>query len=197
MNHYGVILKQLRLIQKLQFKAAAAKIGRSAGWLSEIENNKGAARIHPQEFERIVAAYGGEAYRKHFSLWVANAHRGTATIKDKSLGGAILKYLRKKSGVRLESVASATGLSVSHLSRIETGVRPLSPELRDKLMRIYGYSPGSFKNFTTEDKRAKSVPARYKLNVLLKQMSDAGIERMLGFALSVSNTPSSASQEAV
>jgi hypothetical protein len=59
-------------------------------------------------------------------------------------------------------------------------------------MRIYGYSPSSFKNFTTEDKRAKNIPVRYKLDMLLKQMDDARIEKVLGFALSVTNLPASA-----
>lgn len=185
MNHYGVILKQLRLVQKLPIKAAAQKIGRSAGWLSEIENEKGAARIHPAEFERIVAAYGGEVYRKQFGLWVAKAHKLDTPAQDRSLGGAVLKHLRKKAGIRLENVAAQTGLSTSYISRIETGVRPLSLELRNQLMQIYGYSPGSFKNFTTEDKRAKNIPARYKLTLLLRQMNDTAIERMLGFALSM------------
>ena len=189
MNHYGVILKQLRLVQKLPIKAAAQKVGRSAGWLSEIENEKGAARIHPTEFERIVAAYGGEAYRKQFGIWVAKGHKLDTPIRDKSLGGAVLKFLRKKAGIRLEAAAAKIGHSPSYLSRIETGMRVLSPDLRDKLMQVYGYSPGSFKNFTTDDKRAKNVPARYKLNLLLKQMSDAGIERMLSLALSASQEP--------
>jgi len=59
MDHYGVVLRKLRELNQLPIKQAAARIKRSAGWLSEIENGRGAARIHPQEFERIVAAYGG------------------------------------------------------------------------------------------------------------------------------------------
>lgn len=43
MNHYGVILRKLREINRLPIKEAAKKIERSAGWLSEIENGKGAA----------------------------------------------------------------------------------------------------------------------------------------------------------
>jgi transcriptional regulator with XRE-family HTH domain len=42
MEHNGVVLRQLRLIKKLPIKQAAKLIGRSAGWLSEIENCKGA-----------------------------------------------------------------------------------------------------------------------------------------------------------
>ncbi len=189
MNHYGVILRQLRILNKLPIKEAAARIGKSAGWLSEIESSKGSARIHPQEFERIVAAYGGEAHRKQFGIWAARAHKPESASNEVSFGGAVLKYLRKKADMPLDAAAKEVGLSACYLSCIETGSKPLPPPLRDKLMRIYGYSPSSFKNFTTEDKRAKNIPVRYKLAVLLKRMDDPKIEKVLGFALSVVDVP--------
>lgn len=73
MKNYGVILRKLREINRLTMKEAGARIGRSAGWLSEIENGKGASRLLPSEFELIVSAFGGEAYKKQFSLWIAKA----------------------------------------------------------------------------------------------------------------------------
>ena len=188
MDHYGIILRQLRLLNKLSVKAAAARIERSTGWISEIENTIGSARIHPQEFERIVAAYGGERYRKQFGIWVAKAHKPPTFVKDISTGGAILKYLRKKAELTLEAVAKEVGFSACYLSAIETGSKALPAPLRDSLMRVYGYSPSSFKNFATEDKRAKNVPERYRIAVLLKQMDDRAVEKVLGFALSVAET---------
>lgn len=190
MEHYGVVLKNLRVLQKLPIKAAAKRIGRSAGWLSEVENEKGQARIHRQEFERIVAAYGGESYRKQFGIWVARAHKPIAPTRDASFGGAVLKYLRKKIGLSLDAAAKKVGLSACYLSAIETGSKPLSANLRDKLMGVYGYSPTSFKNFTTKDKRSRNIPSRYKLALLLKQLDEGKIEKVLGFALSVANSPS-------
>lgn len=187
MTNNGVILRKLRLLNKLQIKAAAARIGRSAGWLSEVENGKGSARLNTPEFDRIVAAYGGEAYRKQFGIWVAKAHHLDTPAVDKSQGGAVLKYLRKKAGLSLESVEKQSGLSVPYLSRLENGERRLTPELRNKLMQLYGYSPQSFKNFTTEDKRAKNIPSRYKLAVVLKQMDEGNIEKLLAFALSLAD----------
>jgi transcriptional regulator with XRE-family HTH domain len=157
MNHYGVILRKLRLLNKLQIKTAAARIGRSAGWLSEIENGKGAARIHAQEFDRIVAVYGGEAYRKQFGIWVAKANKPEAPQGELSFAGPVLKYLRVKAGRSVAAAAREAGISRCYLSYLETGVKPLSNERRDQLMRLYGYSPGSYKNFTTEDKRAKNI----------------------------------------
>jgi transcriptional regulator with XRE-family HTH domain len=189
MNHYGVILRQLRALKKLPIKEAARRIEKSAGWLSEIENSKGSARIHPQEFERIVAAYEGEPYRKQFGIWAASSHKQKASVLDASFGGAVLKFLRKKAKMPLKEAARGVGFSACYLSCIETGSKPLAQPLRDKLMRIYGYSPASFKNFTTEDKRSKNVPVRYKLALLLRQLDEARVEKVLGFALSVAEAP--------
>lgn len=196
MDNYGVILRQLRLLNKLPVKVAAQRIGKSAGWLSEIENGKGAARIHPKEFERIVAAYGGEKYRKQFGIWVAKSHKPSDPAPDICLSGAILKFLRKKAKMPLGAAARQVGLSACYLSCIETGSKPLPATLRDRLMRVYGYSPSSFKNFASEDKRAKNVPVRYRIAVLLKQMDDNGIEKVLSFALSMTEASPTATAKA-
>jgi len=197
MDHHGVILRQLRLQNKLTMKEAARRIEKSAGWLSEIENSKGAARIHAQEFERIVAVYGGDRYRKQFGIWVANAHKPDLPGKDVCLGGATLKFLRKKAKLSLKTAAKEVGLSACYLSCIETGSKPLSANLRDRLVRVYGYSPSSFKNFATEDKRAKNVPIRYRLGSLLKQMDDGRIQKVFEFAFSLSLVPNASLQVAI
>ena len=185
MNHYGVILRKLRETNRLPIKEAAKKIERSAGWLSEIENGKGAARIHPQEFERIVAVYGGEPYRKQFGIWVAKQHKSDKSSQEVSFNGAVLKFLRKKAKLTIEEAAKRASLSKCYMSYLENGVKPLSLELRNRLLRIYGYSPSSFKNFTTEDKRAKNIPVRYKLEILLGQMDEQEIENL--FLVATSN----------
>ncbi len=41
MDNYGVILKKLRLLNRLTIKEAAKKIGKSTGWICEAENAKG------------------------------------------------------------------------------------------------------------------------------------------------------------
>lgn len=184
MNHHGVILRKLRMINQLSIKDAAQRIGRAAGWLSEVENGKGSARIHSQEFDRVVGIYGGEAYRKHFPLWVASSCKKQEVIKkDIEFTGSILKYLRKKTGITLETAADKVGLSKSYLSYLEGGMKPVSLELRNRLMRCYGYSPSSFRNFATEDKRAKNIPIRYKLGQLLKQMDETQVSEVFGFAI--------------
>ena len=86
--------RRRRLSQGALVAQLSPRISRNS--LSEIENGKGAARIHPQEFERIVAAYEGEPYRKQFGIWAARAHKPEPTLRDTSFAGAVLKFLRKK-----------------------------------------------------------------------------------------------------
>lgn len=184
MENYGVILRKLRELKKLPIKRAANHIGRSAGWLSEVENGRGNARLSSHEFERIVEAYDGEAYRKQFGLWIAKSKKaGLSSSEDINLNGAILKYLRQKAKMTIAQAAQKVGLSDRTISAMELGKRTIKPELKDRLTRLYGYSPSSFKNFTTEDKRSKKIPAHYKLNILLKQMDETKIENLLAFAL--------------
>jgi len=186
MNNYGVILKKLRLVNRLTIKEAAKKIQKSTGWICEAENARGAARIFPDEFERIVLAYGGDAYRKQFGGWIAKASpQGSDHLSNTSFGGSVLKYLRKKAKMSLQDVTKQTGFSIAYLSYIESGKKALPPQLRDQLMKVYGYSPTSFKNFASEDKRAKNVPVKYKLETLLGKLDDSKIERVFQFALEI------------
>ncbi len=183
MNHYGVILKKLRELNQLQLKAAAKHIGRSAGWLSEIENNRGNARISQTEFDRIVKAYGGEAQKRQFGAWVARAEKPKAKDASKiCFDGSVLKFLRHKAGLTMAEVAKTTNLSKTYLSYLENGKKPVNQGLRDRLLKVYGYSPSSFKNFTTKDKRSASIPTRYKLQILLGNLGEQQIQEIFIFA---------------
>ncbi len=188
MNHYGVILKKLRELNQLTVKQAAQKIGRSSGWISQVENNRGAARLKAEVFERIIVAYNGESYRKQFGAWISRSKIQEQAPQEISFEGSILKYLRTKAGLTVQQGAKKAGLSKGHLSDLENGVKRLSGELRDKLMRIYGYSPASFRNFTDADKRAKNIPTRYKLNLLLGKLSESEIEKVFAFAFERAGT---------
>jgi len=95
----------------------------------------------------------------------------------------LIKYLRIKGGLTLAKVAGSIGLSKSYLSALENGVKPLSQDLRSRLMQIYGYNPSSFKNFTTEDKRGKNIPIRYKLDLLLRQLDESKVEKIFNYAI--------------
>ena len=81
--------------------------------------------------------------------------------------------------------AERAEISKRYLSNVENGFKAIRLELRNRLMEIYGYSPVSFKNFATEDKRAKSVPVRYKLNVLIKQLDEPKLAEILKYALAL------------
>jgi transcriptional regulator with XRE-family HTH domain len=189
MSGNGVVLKRLREMNKLKVKEAAALIGKSTGWLSQVENGQGFARLKPQEFERIVTLYGGDSLKPKFTGWMASETKAEKK-KEISLDGAVLKYLREKAGLSLHQASEKLGLSKRYLSNLENGHKPIRLELREKLMRTYHYSPASFRNFTDVDKRAGNIPSRYKLNILLNQMDRAKIEKVFGFALEVTRNQS-------
>ena len=182
MNHYGVILQKLREINQLTIKQAAQRIERSSGWLSQIENGKGAARLNAVEFERIVKLYEGEPYRKQFGGWITRSKLLPTTTKTISFDGSVIKHLRIKAKMTLAEAARKVEISYGHLSDIENGEKRLSEELRNRLMKIYGYSPASFRNFTDEDKRAKNIPVAFKLEMLLRKLSEQETEKVFQFA---------------
>ena len=189
MNHHGLILCKLRELNHFTIKQAATYIGRSAGWLSSVESGQGACRIHLEEFNRIVTAYNGDRHRKHFSMWIANAQKASIKSEGIQFTGSILKYLRKKAQLSLDQVAAKVGFSIAYLSYLENGVKPLTPDLRDKLTVLYGYSPKSFRNFRNNETRAKNIPSRYKLDLLIKQLSDEQLEKILVFAVQSISKP--------
>lgn len=182
MTNYGVVLRKLREINQLPIKKAAKVIGRSPGWLSEIENDRGLARIGLDEFERIVAVYGGQKHREKFKMWIANSHKPVRQQVTMSFDGAILKYLREKAELSIEAVSLSNKISEGYLSKLENGLKPISLNMRNRLLQTYGYSPSSYKNFTTEDKRAKNIPTKFKLNILMTHMSEEMIEQLFAFA---------------
>jgi transcriptional regulator with XRE-family HTH domain len=184
LENYGFILKCLREHSGLSVRAMAGKIGRSTGWLSEVENGKGLARLPAREFERIVNQVDGAKHRAMFRTWVAN-HKNAQRV-DRTFDGAVLKYIRKKKGLKLEDAAKSSGLSAARLSKLERGVRPLTPELRKRLMLGYGYNPSSFKNLATDPVRSASVPLAYKLEILLGRMAPEQIENVFKYAREMS-----------
>lgn len=184
MNNYGFILLKIRKEKGLTIKQAAQKIGRSTGWLSGIESGKARLPLSEKEYDRILKVYGVEKDIKKFAAWV------TAKVKTEkkevaSFDGAILKHLRKKKCLSLEQVSNTLNLSKGYLSKLECGQKPISKELKDKLLEVYGYNPGSYKNFTTNDQRAKSIPCLYKLNILLNGIPDEKVEEIFEFAKTI------------
>lgn len=169
MENPGLIIQHLRSLSGLSVRNAAEKLGRSIGWLSEIENNCGTARITEDEFSRVVEALNGAKHRSQFKTWVAS-HRNqdhSARLFD----GAALKFIRIRKGLSLHNAGKLTHLSIGYLSKIETGLKPVSLELRNQIMIAYGYSPSSFKNLSTDPVRSKVVPIAFKLEILMNRLS--------------------------
>ncbi len=173
-KHYGLILKHLREHSGLSVRNLSKQIGKSIGWISEIENSTGTARLTDTEFERIVELLDGNQHRDMFKTWIAKHKNGENT--DRTFDGAVLKFIRQKKGLSLSKAAHLSGLSVPYLSKIERGLRPVTLDLRKKIMIAYGYSPSSFKNLSTDPVRSKTVPLKFKLEILMQKMSESEIE---------------------
>ncbi len=184
MNSYGVVLRKLRAINKEQMKVAAKRINRSVGWLCEVENQTGKARISEEEFRRIVSLYGGAKYNdKEFALWTANAAKAKPKEDEISFDGAILKYLRLKKPMTLQEAGLAIGVTKSCIAKVESGACKVSVERRNQLLKVYGYSPSSYKNFYSRDKRALNVPAMFKLDILLRTFDEKQRLEVFDFAM--------------
>ena len=179
-ENYGLIVKMLRQRAELSVRDFAKSCGRSVGWLSEIENGRGLARIDRTEFDRLVELLKGDQDRAQFKTWIATYKN--AQKVDRVFDGAILKHLRLKKRMRLSEVASRTQYSVSHLSRIEHGLAETTTDLRNEYMKACGYSPENFKNLTPGAIRSKAVPISFKLNILIRKLPENKVEELFYFA---------------
>ncbi len=183
MENYGLIIRRLRQLENLTLQATAKKIGKSAGWLSEVENQTGMSRLTEREFNRIVDILNGTKHRAMFRTWVAT-HKRHENI-DQMFDGAVFKFIRTKKKLALKDASKLVGLSPGQLCKIETGVKPVSYELRNKIMKSYGYNPSSFKNLNSDPVRSKVIPSTYKLEILLQCLQESQVEAILQFALNI------------
>jgi transcriptional regulator with XRE-family HTH domain len=176
----GVVIRKLREIEGLSVQQFAKRIGKSRGWVSEVEGGVGRCRASDEEVNRIVELLGASKHRPMFRTWVAN-HKNAERV-DRGFEGAILKFVRVKRGLRLEDVATEAGVSPCFLSKIENGHKPPPLAVRNRVLIACGYSPGSFKNLSTDPVRSKAVPNSYKLNILLKKLSEPQITEIFDLA---------------
>lgn len=179
MENAGVIIQHLRTLAGLSVREAAEKVDRSIGWLSEIENSRGTARITEEEFNRVTDLIGGSKHKALFRTWAAN-YRNRERL-EKTFDGAVLKFIRIKKELSLEKASKLTRLSASYISKLENGVKPVTFDMRKRIMIGYGYSPTSFKNLATDPVRSKAVPLRYKLEILLNELDVDEIGRVFEF----------------
>ena len=179
-TNYGIILKTIRVRNDLSVRNFAKKIGRSAGWLSEIENNTGTARLSTQQFERLIKDLGVERFKNQFRTWVAN-YKNSQKV-DRKYDGAILRYVRLKKNLTLREVANKSDVPTSIISKVENGSRIANTCLRNKILKACGYSAESFKNFATDPVRSKVIPDSYKLQILQKQLSESQLSHLFQVA---------------
>lgn len=85
---------------------------------------------------------------KDFSYAENNESEATAPIVREKVGRkrkdapmTHLKYLRKKSGYTLETLSEITNISISYLSRLESGSRRLNTDLIRRLSHAFSCSP--------------------------------------------------------
>jgi transcriptional regulator with XRE-family HTH domain len=117
-----------------------------------------------------------------FRTWVANHKNSERT--DKTFDGAVLKFIRKKKELNLKTAAALAGVSYGYLCKLECGCRPMTLQLRNRIMTAYGYSPSSFKNLSTDPIRSKTVPREYKFTILKRLLSSEQLEEIYSQALS-------------
>ena len=182
LENHGIIIRELRKLHGLNVRDAARKINRSIGWLSEIENGTGTARLTEPEFDRIVDALDGRKHWPMFRTWVANAKNQERV--DKTFDGAVLKHIRIKKGLSLQTAARLIGISKGYLCNLESGLKSMTIPLRYKIMRAYGYNPTSFKNLATDPVRSKVVPLAYKFKILSRSLTAEQIDSFYSRALS-------------
>lgn len=169
LENHGLIIRELRKLQGLSVRKAAQKLNRGLGWLSEIENCKGTARLTEDEFDRIVTALDGSRHKNMFRTWVAS-HLHEERI-NKTFDGAVLKFIRVKKGLDLQRASELAEISRGYLCKLENGSKPMTLQLRYRIMRAYGYNPKSFKNLATDPVRSKVVPLAYKFKIWLSTLT--------------------------
>ena len=181
--NYGVIIRELRKRQKMTNSEFAKEIGRSRGWLSDIERCNGKCQVSDSEFERILECFKAQNLRPMFRMWAANASK--FDLIDRRMEGAVLKYVRIKKELKLKDVAKLVGCSSGYLSKVENGRFPPTVELRKRVLVACGYSPASFKNLYADPERSKVVPFRYKLDILMKRLSEKQVEQLFEYVQQV------------
>lgn len=162
----------------LTYRQTADRIGRSTGWISGAVNGKHI--IEQAEFDEILLKLNVKKSTKNYASFVAAVVRKNKP-KNIDFSGAILRHLREKKDLNLKAVSIATDYSISYLSELETGKKRVPETTRLKLLKLYGCSPGSYKNFCGNDKRADRVPAKYKLEILLNSADETTTKKILDF----------------
>lgn len=143
--------------------------------------------MRASEYARIYELYDGDRFKKSFGTWIRHDENNkTRSATSAAKNGAALKFIRThKARLPLKTAAQMIGVSGGYLSKIESGKKSISSELRDNILNCYGYKSSSFRNFTTKDKRSKLVPAKYRLANLIDVLLENEIELLLDHILEI------------
>lgn len=105
------------------------------------------------EKEGIVMARQSLSPMKDFD-YRENIERERVGRKRKDAPITHLKYLRKRSGYTLETLSEITSISISYLSRLESGSRRLNTDLIRRLSHAFSCSPAELLQDVTHDSNA-------------------------------------------
>lgn len=181
LENHGIVLRELRKRLGLSIQAAAKRIGKSAGWLCEIENSRGESRLDEVTLNRIVSLLDGDGHRTMFKTWIANYRNYERT--NHIFDGAVLRYVRTRRGLTVAAAAELLNMTKGYLSRLERGVCPVSLILRNRILVGYGFSTESFKNWSTDPVKSKAVPLRYKFEIFMRGISKEQADLIFAAAL--------------
>lgn len=74
-------------------------------------------------------------------MTTATTPQDDLTVAPQVLAGRTLKMMREAHGATLRDVAAPAGVSVSHLSRVESGERPATADLTARICDVIANLP--------------------------------------------------------
>ena len=76
---------------------------------------------------------------------------------DFQIISANLKYLREKSGYTQEQLAEITGLSVSHISKVEAGLRRVGMKTYISILQALNVEGNDYINLAVKDSNENNI----------------------------------------
>ena len=185
MNNYSAIAKKMRNDKKLSLKKASILIGKSAGWLSQLENNKLEVKLDLDGLKFIAECYGLEGEMKRYFLWASGKNNKQA--KQVWYEGAIYKHMRLKSKFTLKQASQFLGVSKGQLANIEACRRSVSSNLKENMLAAYGFKKSSFQNYIHREERIKSIPVEFRIKLLMQNLKKEKLEQIFEYAQVLNN----------
>lgn len=80
---------------------------------------------------------------------------------DFQIISANLKYLREKSGYTQEQLAEITGLSVSHISKVEAGLRRVGMKTYISILQALNVEGNDYINLAVKDSNENNIKGSF------------------------------------